>query len=204
MDDPLEQLARKVSISSGLVSSTSGNTVRVEVDPLGTTRTGSLEGKESQLEVMTTSLDVADSQFRLNELKLLRISSTPNALELNAPWAWGLGISMNRYNFTGELAKEVELNTGKTFILNRLRAELSVGLGVQSLEGSHAFTTSKVSTYYQVNNAVGAGMAVEDKKMPADIYRITSAFISIDRWMLRRRMLGHRSYENSFSFSWAL
>lgn len=91
LDDPLAQSTRKVGFSTGLVSTAGRYVARMEINPLGTAGSGSLKNKESQLEVMTTALDVANNQFKLNELKILKIKSTPNALELNNPWSWGGG-----------------------------------------------------------------------------------------------------------------
>lgn len=204
LHDPLGQSVRKIGFSTELVSSAGRYRVRMEIDPLGTTGNGSLKSKESQLEVMTTSLDVTNNQFKLNELKLLKIKSTPNALELNNPWSWGLSLSMNRYNSLSELAKEAELNTGKTFILGRFRAELGVGLGTQSLQGTHLFTSPKVSAYYELNERVNAGVSFEDKKLSTETYSISTAFITINGWILKRRVLGRGGYENSLSFSWPL
>lgn len=204
LDDPLAQPSRKVGISTGLVSISGANVARLEIDPLGTAGSEVSKSKESQLEVMTTSVDVSKNQFRLNELRVLRIRSTPNALELNGPLSWSLGISVNRYNFLGELAKEAEFGTGKTFILNQLRAEVSVGLGAQSLQGTRFYTNPRAFAYYQFNERVRAGVSMEDKRLPAETYRISTAFFSVDGWMLRRRMLGRENYENSLSFSWPL
>lgn len=204
LDDPLDQSDRKIGLSTGVVSKAGRYMVRMEIDPLGTTGNGNPKSKESQLEVMTTSLDVANNQFKLNELKLLKIRSTPNALDFNNPWSWGLSLSMNRYNSLSELAKEAELNTGKTFILGRFRAELGVGLGTQSLQGTHLFTSPKVSAYYELNERVNAGVSFEDKKLSTETYSISTAFITMNGWILKRRVLGRGGYENSLSFSWPL
>jgi hypothetical protein len=204
LDDPLAQPTRRVGISTGLASTVSGNVVRLEIDPLGTTGGEKLKSQESHLEVMTTSLDVSKNLFRLNELKVLNVRSNPNALELNDPWSWSFGLSVNRYNFTGELAKEAEVDTGKTFILNQLRTELSVGLGAQSLQGTRFYTNPKASAYYQFNESIRAGVSIEDKRLPAETYRISTVFLSVDGWRLRRRMLGRGNYENSLSFNWPL
>lgn len=204
LDDPLAQPSRKVGISTGLVSFAGVNVARLEIDPLGTAGSEVSKSKESQLEVMATSLDVSKNQLKLNELRVLKIRSTPNALELNGPLSWSLGISVNRYNFLGQIAKEAEFGTGKTFVLNQLRAEIGVGLGAQSLQGTRFYTNPRVSAYYQFNERVRAGVSMEDKRLPAETYRISTAFFSVDGWMLRRRMLGRGNYENSLSFNWPL
>ena len=204
LDDPLDRSTRKVGLSTGVVSTAGQYVARIEIDPLGTVGNESLKNKESQLEVMTTSLDVANSRFKLNDLKLLKIKSTPNALGLNNPWSWGLGLSMNRYNPRGELGKEAELSTGKTFILHRFRAELGAGLGAQNLQGTQLFISPKVSAYYQFSEGVNAGVSFEDKKLPTETYSISTAFITLDGWTLKRRGLGRGNYETSLSFSWPL
>ena len=153
---------------------------------------------------MTTSLDVANNQFKLNELKLLKIKSTPNALELNNPWSWGLDLSINRYNSISELGKEAELSTGKTFVLRHFRAELGVGLGAQNLQGTNFFISPKVSAYYQFNESVNAGVSFEDKKLSTETYNMSSTFITLDGWTLKRRVLGRGNYEISLSLSWPL
>lgn len=111
---------------------------------------------------------------------------------------------MNRYNSLGELGKEAELSTGKTFILSRFRAELGVGLGAQNLQGTNFFISPKVSAYYQFNEGVNAGVSFEDKKLSTETYNMSSTFITLDGWTLKRRLLGRRNYETSLSFSWPL
>lgn len=204
LDDPLALPNRKVGISTGLVSNAGSSVVRLKVDPLVTAGGEVLNNKESQLEVMSTSLDVSENQFKLNELKVFRIKSTPNALTLNSPWSWGLGVSVNRYNLLGELAKEAEFGTGKTLILNQFRVELGIGLGAQNIHGTRLYTNPRAAAFYQPNEHVRVGLSMEDKRLPSDTYRITTAFFSVDRWTLGRRMVGRENYESSLSFSWPL
>jgi hypothetical protein len=204
VDDSLELPTRKFGISTGLVSTANRNLARLEISPMGWIGDNSPKNRESQLEVLTTSFDVSNDQLKLNELKMLNIRSTPNALEVNKPWSWGLGISMNRYNFLGDLAKEGEFYGGKTFVLQSVRTELSVGLGAQSLHGFHPYSTEKASILYQFSDTVSLGISTENKRFSTDTYRISTIFMSINRWEIRRKQLSNGIYENYLSFSWSL
>jgi hypothetical protein len=204
LNNPLRKDEQKIDASSGLIFSTGHNAARLEIALLGSGDKRNFKNRESMLDIMTGTLDFSSDQLKLNELKLLKVSSTPNGLEFNEPWSWGVGVSMNRYNPMRDIGKEAELNVGKTYILNRYRLEFSYGVGVQNLYGTNIYTTPKALGFYEFTETIGAGISYEDKLFRNEKYRIATAFFLIDKFVLSRRLLGNGHAENSVSFTWSM
>jgi hypothetical protein len=131
---------------------------------------------------------------------LLKIASTPNALQFNSPWSWGAGISINRYNSSRLLAREFQFELGKTYVLKRVRAEISLGSGLQNSIATKAYLNPKVTMLYQYSDVVEMGVSVEDKIFATEAYQMRSAFISIGNWMIRSNQLGRGHRERSLMY----
>jgi Domain of unknown function (DUF4105) len=194
VEDPTKKRTSGVGISIGLLSSGAESGTRLEIAPLASANRIGTFAKESQLDVLTTTLDYTNNRWALNELRLLKIASTPNALQFNSPWSWGAGISINRYNSSRFLAREFQFELGKTYVLERVRAEISLGSGFQNSIATKAYLNPKVTMLYQYLDVAEMGVSVEDKIFATEGYQMRSAFISIGNWMIRTNQLdsGHR------------
>lgn len=177
-------------ISVGHLSSGAESGTRLEIAPLASANRIGTFAKESQLDVLTTTLDYTNNSWALNELRLLRIASTPNALQFNSPWSWGAGISINRYNSSRLLAREFQFELGKTYVFKRLRSEISVGSGLQNSIATKAYLNPKVTMLYHYSDVTEVGVSVEDKIFATEAYQIKSTFISLGNWMIRTNQLG--------------
>jgi hypothetical protein len=190
VEDPLKKRTSGVGISVGLLSSGTESGTRLEIAPLASANRIGTFAKESQLDVLTTTLDYTNNSWALNELRLLRIASTPNALQFNSPWSWGAGISINRYNSSRLLAREFQFELGKTYVFKRLRSEISVGSGLQNSIATKAYLNPKVTMLYHYSDVTEVGVSVEDKIFATEAYQIKSTFISLGNWMIRTNQLG--------------
>lgn len=200
VDDPLKKRTSDVGLSVGFLNSGAKSGTRLEIAPLASAnRVGALV-KESQLDVLTTTLDYTNNRWALNELRLLKIASTPNALQFNSPWSWGAGISINRYNSSRLLAREFQFELGKTYVLKRVRAEISLGSGLQNSIATKAYLNPKVTMLYQYSDVAEMGVSVEDKIFATEGYQMRSAFISIGNWMIRTNQLGSGYRERSLMY----
>lgn len=200
VQDPMKKRTSGVGLSVGLLSSEAKGGMRLEVAPLASANRMGTFAKESQLDVLTTTLDYTNNQWALNELKLLKIASTPNALQFNSPWSWGAGISINRYNSSRLLARELKFELGKTYVFKRLRAEISVGSGLQNSIATKAYLNPKVTMLYQYSDVAEVGVSVEDKMFATEAYQMKSAFISLGNWMIRTNQLGSGHHERSLMY----
>jgi hypothetical protein len=200
VEDPLKKRISGVGISVGLLNSGAENGTRLEIAPLASAnRIGALV-KESQLDVLTTTFDYTNKHWALNELRFLKVASTPNALQFNSPWSWGGGISINRYNSSRKLAREFQFELGKTYVLDRLRVELAVGSGLQNLGATKAYLYPKGVMLYQFSDVAELGVSVEQKIFATEVYQMRSAFISLGNWMIRTNQLGSGHRERSFIY----
>jgi Domain of unknown function (DUF4105) len=200
VQDPMNNRTSGVGLSVGLLSSEAKGGMRLEVAPLASANRMGTFAKESQLDVLTTTLDYTNNRWALNELKLLKIASTPNALLFNSPWSWGAGISINRYNSSRLLAREIQFELGKTYVFKRLRAEMSVGSGLQNSIATRAYLNPKVTMLYQYSDVVEVGLSVEDKIFATEVYQMRSASISFGNWMIRTSQLGSGHHERSLMY----
>lgn len=200
VQDPMKNRTSGVGLSVGLLSSDAKGGMRLEVAPLASANRMGTFAKESQLDVLTTTLDYTNNHWALNELRLLKVASTPNALQFNSPWSWGAGISINRYNSSSLLARELQFELGKTYVLRRFRAEIAVGSGLQNLSKTKAYINPKVTMLYQYSNVAEVGVSLEDKVFATDAYQMRSAFISLGNWMIRTNQLGSGHHERSLMY----
>ncbi len=200
VEDPIKKRASGVGISVGLLNSGAESGTRLEIAPLASAnRTGALV-KESQLDVLSTTIDYTNKRWELNELRLLKVVSTPNALQFNSPWSWGVGLSINRYNSSRQLAREFQFEIGKTYVLDRLRVELAVGSGLQNLSVTKAYLYPKGVMLYQMSDLAELGVSVEQKIFATEVYQMRSAFITLGNWMIRTNQLGSGHREHSFMY----
>jgi hypothetical protein len=178
MDDPLKKRTSGVGLSVGLLNSGDQSGSRFEIAPLASAnRIGTLV-KESQLDVLTTTLDYTNNRWALNELRLLKVASTPNAHQFNSPWSWGVGVSINRYNSSRLLAREFQIELGKTYVLNRVRTEVTVGSGIQNQSATSAYLNPKIVMLYQFSDVAELGASVEEKIFATGVYQMRAAFIA--------------------------
>ena len=200
LEDPLKKRTSGVGLAVGILKTGTQSGARLEIAPLASANRVGMLVKESQLDVLTTTLDYTSNRWTLNELKLLKVASTPNALQFNSPWSWGVGISINRYNSTRLLAREFQFEVGKTYVLNRVRTEIVVGSGIQNLSATKAYLNPKVAMLYQFSDTAELGVSVEEKIFANGAYQMRSAFISLGSWMIRANQLGSGHRESSFMY----
>jgi hypothetical protein len=190
VEDPLKKRTSSMGISVGLLSSGAENGTRIEIAPLASAnRIGALM-KESQLDVLTTTLDYTNNRWALNELRLLKVASTPNAHQFNSPWSWGVGVSINRYNSSRLLAREFQIELGKTYVSNRVRTEITVGSGIQNQSATRAYLNPKIAMLYQLSDVAELGASVEEKIFATDVYQMRAAFIAFGNLMIRLNQFG--------------
>lgn len=190
VDNPLKRRTSGVGLNVGLLSSGSQSGTRLEIAPLASAnRMGTLV-KESQLDVLTTTLDYTSHRWALNELRLLKVASTPNAHQFNSPWSWGVGISINRYNSSRLLARKFQIELGKTYVLNRVRTEITVGSGVQNQSATSAYFYPKIAMLYQFSDAAELGASIEEKIFATGVYQMRTAFIAFGNLMIQSNQLG--------------
>ncbi len=190
VQDPLKKRTSGVGLSVGLLSTEVKKGMRLEIAPLASANLNGTFAKESQLDFLTTTLDYTKNNWALHELRLLKIASTSNAFQFNSPWSWGAGISMNRYNSTRLLAREFQFELGKTYVFKSVRAEISLGSGLQNSIGTKAYLNPKVTMLYQYSDVAEMGVSLEDKIFATGEYKMRSAFVSIGNWMMRTNQLG--------------
>ncbi len=196
VDDPLKKRTSGVGLSVGLLNSGDQSGARLEIAPLASTnRIGKL-AKESQLDVLTTTLDYINNRWELNELTLLKVSSTPNAHQFNAPWSWGVGVSINRYNASRLLAREFQIELGKTYVLNRVRTEITFGSGMQNQSATRAYLNPKIAILYQISDVSELGASIEEKIFATGVYKMRATFISFGNLMIQTNQFGNAYSEH--------
>ncbi len=143
LKDPSQKT--KSNIWAGGITTTAGSAyARARWTPLGDDNPAQQQTRESRLNLLEATADVRGNEIQLHRVKVLSMSSTPNALSMHRPWSWNIDLGLNRDNAHKQLSAEAEIGVGKTWVMKKVRIESWLAPGIEQRDQTMAYIKPRV------------------------------------------------------------